>query len=215
MGYDRFLDFIDQAAHVDPGMRYSSGARRKYQKIVTNVIFANQLAAGGTFDDEDPTPCDPTVYIVFLGLFFFIIIILSLVVYALRKNCADYEESESERSDYEESRILSSPMYPVATAPSGSMLVSSPGIITSTIIEADEAASSDAENDEEVAVDTPPAYDSLQPPADTDRAANKPMGGVLSPDESSVVAELRPYPLMLPNNYGSNEPVVVCITHAD
>ena len=93
MGYPQFLSFIDKAAHVEPGFMYKDKDRRRYQKLVTNVIFANQLVAGGIFDDtNDRFECKNGKFIVMFVISVCLIFILLVIIYSLRRTCHKLED---------------------------------------------------------------------------------------------------------------------------
>lgn len=216
------MDFIDRAAHVDPGMRYSSSSRRKYQKIVTNVIFANQLIAGGVFDDEDQVECTHTIYIIFLSIFGCIIFLLFMVVVSLRFTCFELEDKLRRRSAVPMREIswVAMPVTANSVGVQGQRNMIPPileveeeddDVLGESADYAADAAVSDALAPE---ADFPPAYGSLSPVHVIEDGATEEMGGAMAPNESSVEVS-RPYPLMLPNNVGRDGPVVVCDDHTD
>lgn len=221
MGYHQFMDFFDLAAHINPGYRFSSSSRRRYQKLVTNVILANQLIAGGVFQDEDPVECGYRLYIILLCVSGCVIIGLVLIVFALRQTCHELEDQ------LERPRMVPMPM--LTWAPSPLPALSAPPVHDfdiPIIYEEAEAATDDEgvdavedseDTDGDVVADIPPAYSSLDLLGPGTTEAAEEMGVAIAIDESSVdeTETGRPYPLMLPNHVGGDGPVAVCNTHAD
>ena len=224
MGYPQFLSFIDKAAHVDPGYKIKPAARRNYQKIITNTIFANQLVVGGTFHDEDAEypECENGKYIAIICITGCIVFILVLIVYSLRRTCHELEDK------LRAPRIVTMPMMPIMPPPLP--LMASPpngrgNMMITTIDEEDEAAMTpevnivEPNNNGGPVADTPPEYQDVVSPANPSEAAAEraedetgAMGGAAAPVESSQVrgnASQRPYPLMLPNNYDVGQPIEI------
>ena len=180
---------------------------------MTNVIFGNQLIAGGIFLDDDPKPCTHGAYIFAIVISGCLIIILLLVVYSLRQTCHDLQDR------LRRPVMVPMPIVPTVAAPPALMTGPSyPPMVITTINEADEAATNDIDEYVNAVPDQPPTYSSIQ--ADdgaiteggASAAENTEMGGATAPNESSGETSNRPYPLMLPNNYQVDQPIVVATT---
>ena len=221
MGYSKFMTFIDRVAHVNPGFKFKPDARRHYQKVATNVIFANQVLTMAAISDENPVKCNHGGYVAFMIISGCIIFVLLVIIYALRQTCHELQDKLR--------RPVMVPMTVVPTVPPPPPMMTGPSpyrpMVITTIAEEDEAAPD--ENRPSVVLtgdefivdqipDTPPSYSSLQIPgnsAETPELENDnnniEMGSATAPNESGVDPVDRPYPLMLPNNYQVDQPIVV------
>ena len=207
MGYNQFLSFIDKAAHVDPGYKYKTSDRRRYQKIITNAIFGNQLIAGGIFDDtNDRFQCEKGTLIALVIVFGCLILILIIIIYSLRQTCHDLQDR------LRRPRVVSVPMVPIVPPPLPLPAITArESMVITPIDEEDEAADTDSDIGG-VGFDFPPSYSSV-----TEGQA-EPMGRASAPNESSVGddnSDQRPYPFMLPDNYTVSQPITVVSTHAE
>ena len=210
MGLHRFMELIDRAAHVQPGWNYKPDAVRRYQKIVTNAFFANQLVAGGVFDDETRVECTHTGYVVMLVVSGVVILLLLLIVYSLRRTCHELED-RIERTRMVPLTLMPpvSPLVMAAPVPPAPRVIVAPPPVPNA-----EAAYSESDSDEEAFVsDLPPNYSTLElfPSPDSSKCVDDDtgvMGGASAPTESSCGLDTRPYPLLSPDQYTTDGPVV-------